>query len=101
MFSGTSYLPRVIIRNVARQAGAHIYTDCDDVYLTASRNWLVLHSLRAAPVTVPVRLRAGRRVIDVLSRRTLTDGSDTFDARLAPYGTRLFYLGQRDVLDTR
>jgi len=101
VFSGTSYLPRVIIRNVARQAGAHIYTDCDDVYLTASRNWLVLHSLRAAPVTVPVRLRAGRRVIDVLSRRTLTDGSDTFDARLAPYGTRLFYLGQRDVLDTR
>ena len=97
VFCGASYLPRQVIRNVAKQAGVHLYTDRDGVYLTASRNWLVLHNVSADDITVPVRLRGLGKIIDVFSRNVIADGADRFDSAMGPYETRLFYLGGRDV----
>jgi hypothetical protein len=60
VFSASPGLPPGILRNLARRAGVHIYSETDDAFY-AGRGLLALHAWEAGPKAIalprPVRLR--------------------------------------------
>ncbi len=69
------------MRNIARAAGCHIYSDAGDV-VYASRNFLGIYA--PAGGSRNVRLPRKSRVIDLLENRVLADGVTSFELKLEP-----------------
>jgi len=89
-YSAAPNLPPGLLREVARYAGVHIYTEHDDV-LYADRGFLALHTVRGETKTV--RLPHPADVWEVFSNRQVAAGSDTFQDRMEAGGTNLYYCG--------
>lgn len=67
-------LPPALLRNLAREAGAHVYCDSDDSVYTDDQ-YLALHAASAGEKTV--RLRTPRRVTDLLGGGLIAERTDT------------------------
>ncbi|MBM4011290.1 MAG: hypothetical protein FJ286_07900 [Planctomycetes bacterium] len=89
IFTTAVQLPADLWRSVARYAGAHVYTESNDVIM-ASRGLVALHSLKSGPkrITLPEL----RRVTDLVSGAgfAATTAEITFD--LDAPETRVFLL---------
>jgi len=97
VFCGICYMPVEVLRNAARLAGAHVYVDDAAVYANACRDWVVLHSMAAEARRTTLKLKRPSQVFDVFGKRRIADRAEVVEVDLAPYETKLFYLGRRDV----
>jgi len=89
IYSSAPILPAPLLRNIARIAGCHIYSDANDV-VYANRNFLGIYAPGGGSRTV--RLPRKMRVTDLLENRVLADGVTEFPLELAPNSTALLKL---------
>ena len=82
--------PPGVLRELARHAGVHIYSDSEDV-LHADRNYVALHTVRAEAKVV--RLPRSADVWEVYSRRQVGEGCTEFRDSMAAGSTHLYYIG--------
>jgi hypothetical protein len=86
IYSSAPILPAALLRNIARTAGCHIYSDAGDV-VVANRNILSVYApgggVRA------IRLPRKSRVVDFLTGKTLAEQATEFPLTMAPNSTVL------------
>lgn len=92
IYSSAPVLPAALLRNIARAAGCHIYSDAgDNVY--ASRSFLGIYSPQGGARTLRLPRRA--RVIDLLEDKVLADNVTEMPLKLSPNQTVLLKLETR------
>jgi len=89
VYSSAPILPAALLRNIARAAGCHIYSDAPDV-VYANRNFLTLYSPSGGTRTI--RLPRAARVIDLMENRTLSTGKTEFSLSVPANTARLLGL---------
>ncbi len=93
LFCGSPILPPDLLRNIARLAGVHIYSDSGDV-LHANDSFVLLHTSAAGDKTI--RLPRRGDVVDVYEGKVLFRDVNSFTINEAAETTRLFYVGKAD-----
>ena len=92
IFSCAVPLPDVLLREIARYSGTHIYGEADDVIFADSCT-LTVHSVRPGKRTI--RLPAPTPVWDVIARKQISKMTSVIDLDVQPPQTRMFYLGDK------
>ena len=96
IYSAVPNLPSAVLREIARTAGVHLYSEKGDV-LYASSELLGVHTLSGGkrrfnlPQSVEI-------VYDLFNRRTVAEGVRSFEISLDPISTSLFYTGKKERL---
>lgn len=80
VYSSAPILPAELLRNIAREAGCHIYSDANDV-VYANRQFLCIYA--PGGKTRTVRLPERANVIDALDGKTLAENVSAFPLTLA------------------
>jgi hypothetical protein len=75
IYSSAPILPAELLRNIAREAGCHIYSDANDV-VYANKNFLCVYAPGGGTRTIQLPNRA--KVIDVLENKTVVDNANEF-----------------------
>jgi len=89
VFTTAVPLPADLWRGLARFAGAHVYCESNDILL-ADASVVALHSLRSGKKTI--RLPEERRVMDLITSKTLANRSRTIDFEIVAPETCVFLL---------
>jgi hypothetical protein len=89
VFTAAVQLPAALWRGLARYAGAHVYSEDNDVLL-ASERLVAVHSLRSG--RRQLRLPAPAQIRDLIADRPLAAASDCIDFELAAPGTAIWGL---------
>ncbi len=89
VFATAVPLPADLWRNLARYAGAHVYTESNDVFL-ADRSVVALHSLRSGTKTIS--LPNACRVTDLINGEPYADRVSQITFGLEAPETRVFLL---------
>jgi len=89
IFTTAVPLPADLWRNIARYAGAHVYTESNDVFL-ADSSVVALHSLKSGKKIVA--LPGKRRVTDLVSGQRYSNGASEIVFDLKAPETRVFLL---------
>lgn len=89
VYFGTPFAPSCLLRNIARWAGAHIYSESDDLFF-ANRSFVALHTIGAGDRTIS--LPEPCDVYDVFDDRFVATDSSSFTIRCQARSTRLFQL---------
>jgi hypothetical protein len=76
VYSSAPILPAALLRNIARAAGCHIYSDANDV-VYANENFITVYSPTEGARTI--RLPRAARVIDLMENKTLSTGKMEFE----------------------
>ena len=79
VYSSAPILPAGLLRNIARAAGCHIYSDAGDI-VYANRNILCVYAPGGGTRTI--HLPAKSKVVDLLENRTVADGAKDFPLTL-------------------
>jgi hypothetical protein len=90
-YSAAPNLPASVLRNIARWAGVHIYSDAGDV-LTADRSLVGIHTLSGGKRVIRLP-RCAPEVIDVFTGEILARDAAEIDVVLKPRSTALFSIG--------
>ena len=83
-------IPAAVLRNVARFAGAHIYSDDGDV-IYANRDLLGVHTASGGPRLLRLP-HAVKEVVDLFQDQTVARDTIAFDVALPPASTALYLL---------
>jgi hypothetical protein len=86
VYSSAPILPAWLLRNIARAAGCHSYSDVGDV-VYANRDLLQLYAPGAGSRTL--RLPRAARVTDLFPGRVLSPRTMELPVQIAPYTTRV------------
>ena len=90
-------IPARVLREIARFANVHLYSEEGDV-LAVSRNLLSVHTLSGGKRTF--RLPATAEVVfDLFERRVVARNADKFEVSLTPASTSLYFTGAKSLLD--
>jgi hypothetical protein len=89
VYSSAPILPAALLRNIARAAGCHIYSEADDV-VYASGNSLAIYSPSGGARTI--RLPRPARVVDLITKRTLSEGKKEFSLTMPANTAKLLAL---------
>ena len=89
VYSSAPILPAALLRNIARAAGCHVYSDAGDV-IYANRDFLAVYA--PAGGERKIHLPRSARVIDLLENRTLSSGTADFSLSMDANTTRLLML---------
>jgi hypothetical protein len=89
-YSAAPNIPPGVLRELARFAGVHIYSESEDV-MYADRNFVALHTVRAGEKTVHLPHPAD--VWEVYSERQLARNTNTFTDTMQAGATHLYYYG--------
>jgi len=89
VYSSAPILPAALLRNIARAAGCHIYSDAGDA-VSANGGFLGIYAPAGGARTV--RLPRRSRVLDLLEDRVIAEGTDSFTLELAPNASVLLRL---------
>ena len=89
VYSSAPILPAALLRNIARAAGCHIYSDANDVVYANSR-FLGLYAPLGGRRTI--RLPKAARVTDLLENRVLLERGTEFTLSLEPNSSVLLAL---------
>jgi hypothetical protein len=98
MYSSAPILPAALLRNIARVAGCHIYSDGGDI-VYADREFLGLYSPSGGSRTI--YLPEHSNVIDLLTEQALASHATEFSVDLPPNTTLLLKLDPVPVISTR
>lgn len=90
IYSAAPNIPPGVLREIARYAGVHIYSDSEDV-LYAGHNYVALHTVRAETKTI--RLPRTANVWEVFSNRQVGRACAEFSDRMEAGTTNLYYYG--------
>ena len=93
VFCGSHILPPDLLRNLARAAGVHIYSDSGDV-LHANDSFVMLHTGTAGEKTIHLPRRSD--VVEVYEGKVLFRDVESFTLDEAAETTRLLYVGRAD-----
>ncbi|MDW8073749.1 MAG: beta-galactosidase [Nitrososphaerota archaeon] len=88
-------VPVSILRNIAKYAGVHIYSEDNDV-VYANQYFLSIHSRK--PGTKTIRLPRTTHVYDLISEKYVARDVSEFKVVMGPNETRLFFLGEKSLL---
>ncbi len=86
VYSSAPILPAALLRNIARAAGCHIYSDANDV-VYANRNVLCVYAPGGGTRTI--RLPHKSKVVDLLENRTVAERAVELPLTMAPNSTVL------------
>ena len=86
VYSSAPIVPAALLRNIARSAGCHIYSDANDV-VYASAGFLAIYSPSGG--VRAIQLRRPGRIVDLLEDRVLGSGTRTLSLELKPNSTTL------------
>jgi hypothetical protein len=89
VYCGLPVLPPAVLRNIAREAGVHIYTDNDD--FMAANNWL-LTVCAASDGPRTIRLPKNATVVDALTGETTAKDASQFEVDMKYGETRVWKL---------
>ena len=89
VFTAAAPVPADLIREMARHAGAHVYSEESDVIL-ASRNFLAVHSVRSGQRTI--QLPSPAAVWDIIANTAVSSSTEHIDLIVEAPQTRLFHL---------
>jgi len=89
VFSTFVPIPAHLWRGLGRHAGAHVYSDTNDVLL-ADRSLVAVHGLRSGPRTLRWPDRCD--VVDLFTGDVLASDAEAFEWHLEASATRLFHL---------
>ncbi|NOR15432.1 MAG: hypothetical protein GQ544_06995 [Candidatus Aminicenantes bacterium] len=96
IYSAVPNLPSAVLREIARTAGVHLYSEKGDV-LYATSELLGVHTLsggtRRFELTRNVEI-----VYDLFNRKAIAEGVRFFEVSLDPVSTSLFYTGKKELL---
>ncbi|MEM4590795.1 MAG: beta-galactosidase [Nitrososphaerota archaeon] len=88
-------IPVTILRNIAKYAGVHIYSEDSDV-IYANQYFLSIHSRK--PGTKVIKLPSATHVYDIISETYIATDTSEFSVKMGPNETRLFLLGEKSLL---
>ena len=91
VYSAAPNLPASLLREIARWAGVHIYSDAGDV-LYANKSLVGVHTLAGGARTIKLP-RTAAAVVDVFSGKTIARDTAGIEVVLEPRSTSLFSLG--------
>ena len=91
VFCGLPFIPSEILRNIATDAGVHIYCEEPGITYQGNSDFAVLYNTNDNEKTVTVTLPDGRVVYDAISGLVLFGGAsvDSFDLDIDAHGTRV------------
>ena len=89
IYCGSKYLSCDAIKEFARYAGCHIYSETDDV-LYANKNYITIHAATSGNKTI--RLPEKRDVVDAYDGTRIASGTDSFRVEMLKGETRMFRL---------
>jgi hypothetical protein len=92
IFVAAPNLPAALLRNIARFAGAHIYSNEGDV-IYASRELLGVHTVSGGARRFQLP-RAAHEVVDLFAGKTVARDTAAFEVELPPASTALYLLKQ-------
>ena len=90
IYSAAPALPSSLLRNIARYAGAHIYSDQGDV-VYATRDLLAIHTLSGGSRRVPLP-RQAKTVHDLFANKQVAQNTSTLHVKLPPNSTTLYLI---------
>ena len=90
LYSAAPNLPPGVLKEVARYAGVHIFSEWEDV-LYADHNYVALHTVRAAVKTIRLPHRAD--IWEVYSNRRVGRDCTEFQDWMKAGSTHLYYYG--------
>jgi hypothetical protein len=91
IYSSAPILPAALLRNIAREAGCHIYSDGNDV-IYANKHSLCVYAPRGGTRTIQLPTRAN--VTDALENKTVAINAKDFPLDLAANGASLLRLDE-------
>lgn len=98
IYSAAPNLPSMVLRGIARYAGAHIYNDQGDT-LYATPNLLTVHTAAGGERTLKLP-GAVELVYDLYAKQVVAEGTDHFQVNLAPASTTMYFTGSAGLLKT-
>ncbi len=98
VFYGVDYLNPEFLRQLARQAGVHIYSESNDI-LYANSHFLTFHA--ATPGPKYVIFPAPTDVIDIFTGEVLTRGVKQWSFPAALHDTRVIFIGAAEDFFSR
>lgn len=90
VFSSIPGLTADQLRELYREAGVHVYTDCGDV-LSANESWLMLHTKTAGRKHVILPNKC-RKITEITAEKVVAENARTFSIDLPNYCTAVFLL---------
>jgi len=78
------------LRGLYREAGVHVYTDCEDV-LSANESWLMLHTRTPGRKNVILPKRC-RKITEITAERIVAENASEFSIDLPKHSTAVFLL---------
>ena len=89
-------IPAQVLREIARSAKVHIYSEDGDV-LDVSHNLLSVHTLSGGKRIFSLPSKA-EVVYDLFQRRIVATDADRFDVTLPPASTALYFFGSKSII---
>ena len=89
VYCGSKHLSCDVIKEVARFAGCHIYSETDDI-VYANKNYITVHAAHSG--TKIIRLPEKRNVVDAYDGTSYGENVDTFCVELLKGETKMFRL---------
>ncbi|HRR33421.1 MAG TPA: hypothetical protein P5026_04945 [Kiritimatiellia bacterium] len=88
IFSSVPGVTAEQLRTWYREAGVHVYTDCEDVFSVGAA-WAMLHTRTAGSkrITLPQK---SRRVTEITTERVIGENIESFTVELPQYATAVF-----------
>lgn len=90
VYCASKYLSSDIVRNIARFAGCHIYTDSDDV-LYANKYYVAIHGTKSGTKTIKLPQKC--KVTEVYENKVYCENSDIIEFNLNKGETKMFEIG--------
>jgi len=90
VYCASKYLSSDIVRNIARFAGCHIYTDSDDV-LYANKYYVAIHATKSGTKTIKLPQKC--KVTEVYENKVYCENSDIIEFNLNRGETKMFEIG--------
>jgi hypothetical protein len=91
IYIGAPMIPAGLLKNIAKWAGVHVYSEDLDV-LYANKHFLAIHTRHSGSRTI--RLPQCTDVYDVFGRREVARNVTAFVVNLSAYSTVLYALGE-------
>ena len=95
-YSVAPLVPACILREMAREAGVHIYNNDEDV-IYAGHDYVMLHTVRTGKKTITLPRTAN--VVDAFSGEAIADNVNEFSFDMKGGETKLFYFGDLPIED--
>ncbi len=94
IYAGAPVIPAALLRNMAKFAGVHIYSE-DPHVLYANKNFVAIHTIRSGRKTIHLPQRAN--VYDVFEKREIAKNTAAFVDNIPAHTTKLYYIGKEQV----